>query len=169
MKRQPRQEEPVYNKAERDEILKAMRSASERFYAMAVQTKCHPFIEFTGLMNEYIKVCQDASAKDIDFTQANTHTGQSLPIQTYHAAYLAEKLNCIYGPALLSSSEVRRTFIEVLLEGEFQLTRIKNPNGKDAAERAKLRPANFADLTPDEQWQIDKDLGILDWDGSGAG
>lgn len=33
------------------------------------------------------------------------------------------------------------------------------------AERAKLRPANFLNLSPKEQWAIDKDLGILDWDG----
>jgi hypothetical protein len=34
------------------------------------------------------------------------------------------------------------------------------------AERAKLRPANFLDLSPEEQWAIDKRLGILDWDES---
>jgi hypothetical protein len=33
------------------------------------------------------------------------------------------------------------------------------------AERAKLRPANYLDLEPCEQWAIDKRLGILDWDG----
>lgn len=34
------------------------------------------------------------------------------------------------------------------------------------SERAKERPKNFKDLPPDEQWKIDKRLGILDWDGS---
>jgi hypothetical protein len=32
--------------------------------------------------------------------------------------------------------------------------------------RANLRPANFLDLSPQEQWEIDKRLGILDWDGT---
>lgn len=34
------------------------------------------------------------------------------------------------------------------------------------AERAKLRPKNFFELPGREQWDIDKNLGILDWDGS---
>lgn len=34
------------------------------------------------------------------------------------------------------------------------------------AKQAKLRPANFKKLSVQEQWDIDKALGILDWDGS---
>lgn len=33
------------------------------------------------------------------------------------------------------------------------------------AERAKLRPANYAELPEETKWKIDKALGILDWDG----
>lgn len=33
-------------------------------------------------------------------------------------------------------------------------------------ERAKLRPADFMLLSPREQWEIDKQLGILDWEGA---
>jgi hypothetical protein len=33
------------------------------------------------------------------------------------------------------------------------------------AEKAKQRPADFEDLSAREQWEIDKELGILDWDG----
>ena len=33
------------------------------------------------------------------------------------------------------------------------------------AERALMRPHNFDKLPPEEQWEIDKELGILDWDG----
>lgn len=33
------------------------------------------------------------------------------------------------------------------------------------AERAKLRPDNYEQLSPQEQWEADKKLGILDWDG----
>ena len=31
--------------------------------------------------------------------------------------------------------------------------------------QAKLRPANFFSLDARKQWEIDKELGILDWDG----
>lgn len=33
-------------------------------------------------------------------------------------------------------------------------------------ERAKWRPRDFGLLSPEEQWAIDKMLGILDWDGT---
>jgi hypothetical protein len=33
------------------------------------------------------------------------------------------------------------------------------------AKRVKLRPKNFKSLSAQEQWAIDKKLGILDWDG----
>jgi len=45
------------------------------------------------------------------------------------------------------------------------------PDGKnlydlsEGARKAMERPANYADLPADEQWAIDKKLGILDWDG----
>ena len=45
------------------------------------------------------------------------------------------------------------------------------PDGKnlyslsEGARKALDRPANYADLPPSEQWAIDKQLGILDWDG----
>lgn len=37
---------------------------------------------------------------------------------------------------------------------------------KEMAEVAKQRPGNFEKLTPQEQWEVDKKLGILDWDGN---
>ena len=33
------------------------------------------------------------------------------------------------------------------------------------AKRAKCRPQNYGELSGEMQWQVDKDLGILDWDG----
>lgn len=37
---------------------------------------------------------------------------------------------------------------------------------KQMAEQAKKRPSNYDELTPAEQWAIDEELGILDWDGT---
>ncbi len=33
------------------------------------------------------------------------------------------------------------------------------------AQAATRRPADYAELSPQTQWDIDKGLGILDWDG----
>jgi hypothetical protein len=46
------------------------------------------------------------------------------------------------------------------------VTIIDGMDYRPPAERAKLRPANYLELEPEEQWTIDKQLGILDWDGS---
>jgi len=94
--------ETTYTTEEREQILAKMKRASNDFYYMAIHTGCHAFIEFTGLMNEYIKLCEEAHGKGIDFTQANIHSGEGegLPIQDHHISYLGEKLGCIYGSAL---------------------------------------------------------------------
>lgn len=38
---------------------------------------------------------------------------------------------------------------------------------REMFERSFQRPTNFFKLTPDQQWEIDKRLGILDWEGTG--
>ena len=86
-----------YTVEERAAMLRRMRGASDYFYSMAVRIGVHAFIEFTGLMNEFIKLCEEAHEKGIDFTMANVHSGQHLPFQPHHIAYVYEKLECIYG------------------------------------------------------------------------
>jgi len=81
-------------------VLVDMQIASDEFYRSAVAINNHPFIEFAGLMNEYIKLCREALKQGIDFTQASTHTGVALPFQAFHIAYLGDKLDCIYGPSI---------------------------------------------------------------------
>ena len=102
-------------------MLKKMQALSDLYYSHATRAGCHAFIEFAGLMNEFIKVCADAHKNGQDFPFANTHSGSALPFQHYHLAYLAEKLNCIYGPGLLANEANRRAFIEVLFDGEYKL------------------------------------------------
>ncbi len=111
----------VYNTEERRKILLQMHHISDLFYSAATAARCHPFIEFTGLMNEYLACCESAHRNGVDFTQCNTHAGQALPMQAFNAAYLAEKLNCIYGPSLLSDDAIRDAFIATLFEGKFKL------------------------------------------------
>lgn len=39
-------------------------------------------------------------------------------------------------------------------------------NEREKFEQSFQRPKNFYSLPPREQWAIDKQLGILDWEGS---
>lgn len=93
-------EEVNYTKEERVAMLEKMRRASDAFYYLAQQTHCHPFLEFTGLINEYITICHKAHLLDVDFTMTSIHTGKPLPIDDHNVAYLGEKLGCIYGSSL---------------------------------------------------------------------
>jgi hypothetical protein len=95
-----------------------MRAVSSAFYGPATQTGCHAFIEFCGLMNEYIVVCENTARAGGDFMMANTHNERPLAMKAHHAAYLAEKLDCIFGPTIRANPEARRIFESWLLEGK---------------------------------------------------
>lgn len=84
------------NKEEREVALTEMEKASLCFYYSAVRIGNHPFIEFAGLMNEYIKMCQAAHEKGIDFSDCNTHSEKDLPMKGYQRDYINEKLECIF-------------------------------------------------------------------------
>lgn len=77
-----------------------MQQVTSAFYADAIHTGNHAFIEFCGLMGEYIKICQITLDQGIDFTKANIHCGQKLVFMEYNKKYLKEKLECIYGTSL---------------------------------------------------------------------
>jgi hypothetical protein len=110
-----------YSPEERAEMLKKMQALSDLFYSQATQTGCHAFIEFAGLMNEFIRVCEEAHAKGLDFPFANTHSGTPLPFAPHNLSYLGEKLGCIYGPGLFASEANRDAFIGVIFDGEYKL------------------------------------------------
>jgi hypothetical protein len=82
-------------------MIKRMQKVSDAFYREAQWTGHHGFLEFTGLMNEYIKLCQAALDQGIDFTATTIHgSGKALPMEDFHRRYLHEKLQCIYGVSL---------------------------------------------------------------------
>lgn len=81
---------------EREAALKAMEQAKARFYLDAIRIGNHPFIEFTGLMNEYIQACRRAHQAGIDFTDCNAHSGEELPLAPHEVTYINEKLECIF-------------------------------------------------------------------------
>ncbi len=100
--------------------LQAMRAASAAFYQAAVHTGVHAFIEFTGLMNEFINVCEQTAREGKDFTQANAHCGQTLNMQTYQAQYLAEKLECIFGSTFNAHLDLTMAFLTQFLNKEMR-------------------------------------------------
>jgi hypothetical protein len=50
-----------------EESLDRMEAAANQFYMLAAATNCHAYIEFTGLLREYCKVCRENLARGIDF------------------------------------------------------------------------------------------------------
>lgn len=106
--------EEVYSKEERVEILKKMQKTSDTFYRMAIHTNCHPFIEFCGLMNEYIKICESAHKEGIDFTNTSIHTRGALPLTPPQARYIGEKFGCIFANSLTQDPECLETFLQEL-------------------------------------------------------
>ena len=122
-----------YTPEERAEMLRKMENVSNTFYRHAAAAGCHALIEFTGLMTEFIKVCDEAHREGKQFPFSNTHSGVSLPFKPYQLAYLAEKLNCIYGPSLLSSEEGRHAFITTLFDGAYKLVPVPTEDEYPAA------------------------------------
>jgi hypothetical protein len=95
---------------ELEECLSHMQAASNEFYGSAIRSGNHSFIEFTGLINEYIQLCARALQNGIDFTKCNIHNGGALPIQPQNALYLAEKLGCIYGAGFAANPSLVEAF-----------------------------------------------------------
>ena len=81
---------------ERLAALQKMQRAVDDFYRTAVGIGNHPFIEFAGLMHEYINACRLAHEQGIDFSECNRHSGLTLPLHPVMSDYLNEKLECIF-------------------------------------------------------------------------
>ena len=78
------------------ETLNRMWQVADQFYQGAANTECHAFIEFTGLLREYCKVCEENLARGIDFRELNAHRSQQMQVQPYQIDYFNEKLDCIF-------------------------------------------------------------------------
>jgi hypothetical protein len=94
------------NAQQRESALVAMRALATGFYAEATKIGVHPFIEFCGLMNEYIKACQIAHDQGIDFSACNVHSGQPLPLESFMVDYINQKLACIFsGRSVMANTQ----------------------------------------------------------------
>lgn len=103
----------MYNKEERAKQVKAMREVALAFYPQAANTHVHAFIEFCGLMQKFIDICENTSKKGRDFNESNTHTGDALVVAEHDVAYLAEKFDCIFGPTL-ADPRLRQVFLNAM-------------------------------------------------------
>lgn len=84
------------------ETVRELRSVVGAFYfelfERNVGTVAHAFIEFCGVMNEYLKIAGDLAVLGVDFRQLNKHTGAVAEVEPYRIQYLGEKLDCIFSP-----------------------------------------------------------------------
>lgn len=85
--------------------LTEMEAAVKIFYTLARNTRNHAFIEFTGILGEYVKICRASLEQGIDFCDASVHTGVPLKVSYFNKRYLAEKLECIYGAGVPEFAE----------------------------------------------------------------
>lgn len=96
-----------YTEDERAIMLDRMQYASNVFYSHATRAGCHAFLEFCGLMNEFIKLCHEANKTGDAWIHANVHGAGHLPFRPHHIDYLREKLECIYGVPFAPAAEGR--------------------------------------------------------------
>lgn len=93
-------------------MIRRMSDLVTLFYQSAVQIGNHPFIEWTGILNEYVRLCMNALAEGIDFADANVHSSGVLPVYAFNIDYFAEKARCIFGNTLAAQPELARAFLE---------------------------------------------------------
>jgi hypothetical protein len=98
-------------------ILDEMRETVDRFYFRAIGIHNHPFIEWTGVLNEYIKMCWQALEAGVDFTRCHVHSSQALPIESINVDYLAEKIECIFGNSIQASPVALEEFVRLVKGG----------------------------------------------------
>ena len=94
--------------ARKKALIAALENEVEQFYkrlfSLNVGGEFHPFLEWCGVMGEHLRIVDGLLAKGVDATQANVHTGQTLPIPEHQIDYMAEKIECIFSGML----EVKR-------------------------------------------------------------
>src|SRR6476661_4161587 len=102
-----------------EEILQAMKMAASNYYRESIATNCHTFIEFTRLINEYIKICErNLKQRGVDFTKTSAHCpGEpKLQIEDWELHYINDKLRCIFPN--LQLVEIKDT-LEAQTDGDY--------------------------------------------------
>ena len=87
----------MYTREEQEKMIRVMKEISTRFYCDAAATGNFQFVQFTGLINEFVKICEETMKAGIDFNECTGAFGRELVIQPYNIEYIREKLLRIYG------------------------------------------------------------------------
>lgn len=103
-----------YNKEELQAITHKMRATANLTYVMLQSCHVHAFIEFNGLMQKYVDLCQRAADVGEDFSMYNTHNDKTFEVQEHDVVYLAEKFDCIFGPLFRKDPKLWKLFKEQL-------------------------------------------------------
>jgi len=103
-----------YPKEELQAITLKMRATANTVYVLLQSCQVHAFIEFNGLMQKYVDLCQRAADEGVDFSMFNTHTGTTFKVEDHDVIYLAEKFDCIFGPLFRSNPKLWKIFKEQL-------------------------------------------------------
>ncbi len=93
-----------YSHEELGEMLDGMKIASAEFYRLAQRAGFHEFLEFTGFMNEYIKICERMHLKKINFVS------DAPKLEIYEASYLGERFGCIFQDSFFGFDHLIRAF-----------------------------------------------------------
>lgn len=107
-----------FRQSQLDVVDRMSRTVSAFYVALfqqGVGSYCHSFIEFVGLMSEYLKIVHRLAEAGEDLQSFNVHSGKTFSgIQDHEVLYLAEKLGCIFAPMLRGRPELRPLFVRAL-------------------------------------------------------
>jgi len=68
----------------------------KRLFLLNVGGRFHAFLEWCGVMNEHLNICEDIIRAGAPAFTMNRHTGATPPIPPYRLTYMGEKLECIF-------------------------------------------------------------------------
>ncbi len=88
-----------------------------------------------------------------------------MPADPGEIKYLDQVDNGEQAQASMIRQQLLAAWRDAVVAGKTQLGFPQWLESQPAARRAKSRPSNYAMLSPDQRWQIDRVLGLLDWDG----
>lgn len=93
-------EEKAENLAHVAELKEIVHRLYGTLFQAGTGSRFHAFLEWCGVLSEHLKIAEGLLKKDVDVFNMSGHTGTPLPIPFFQLAYLAEKMECIFGGAL---------------------------------------------------------------------
>ena len=100
--------------------LLALDALGVALYAAAANIGVHPVIEFTGLLRTYTAQVKAAVKSGVPLHEiSGVHGDRVLPFTSGQAAYIAEKLDCIWGESLRQDAQAAHVVFYTLLGDEY--------------------------------------------------